>query len=265
MSVKSGVVSEAIPAFGTHVYRLPASSCSNQQHAPYETMQNPSFEVSMGGSIPDGSFITLPEAPEGKARAAAFMDARDSVEGIHSLRLHTAADSQGLVFSSFPIQLDMSRPAEFSVWARGVATTCDDPGSSCAPPTLTIGLDFRSTQNHSATTMDVELGAEWKQFKVRVSAPLPPCHTSYEGGVCAYWTLATAGVAWLDKAAAVNVKSDDTAALPPCAGTTLWNGICVEDGKFPPHIDLKEAQAHPRPPPYLSRDGVLRPVNISIG
>ena len=65
-----------------------------------QVLLNPSFELTgggVGGGMPDGFYGTV----KGDAAAAAFSDSRDSVHGLHSLRIHTPSAGNGQLFSHF--------------------------------------------------------------------------------------------------------------------------------------------------------------------
>ena len=56
-------------------------------------MENPSFEDAIGGGgVPDGIRVLLGS----DVQAALFSDPRDSVDGLHSLRMHNPSGPDGL-------------------------------------------------------------------------------------------------------------------------------------------------------------------------
>jgi hypothetical protein len=97
LSVHNGVLTDWIDASGTRAYRLtpqvphkaalPWTDGPDVTPNPKNILFNPSFEHAgggVGGGIPDGFWSVV----QNDTGAAAFSDSRDSVHGLHSLRIH---------------------------------------------------------------------------------------------------------------------------------------------------------------------------------
>lgn len=165
---------------------------------PNNILFNPSFEQAaggVGGGLPDGFWSTV----QNDSAAAAFSDPRDSVHGLHSLRIHTPSDGNGQVFSHFMCPATDMTPEtqyELSVWARGKSfQSAPSVGDAAAGPTLLLGLQG---SNMGAMV----LTDTWKRYNVTVMTPAVAkgkevsCWTNQDDKVA--WILNTTGMAFLD-------------------------------------------------------------------
>jgi hypothetical protein len=183
-------LTDSVDAKGTRAYRLATKNVSSHgvddrvtkiaHPNPANLLLNPSFEESANWDFPDGFSVLV-----GKDREAAiFLDSRDSVHGMHSLRLHTPTDGGALQVVAYPIEAATLVPPfgknyTLSLWARGVS-----PNGS-AGPTLRFGVPYYDIypwdpavncslgpaslcHEFSAT---VQLTALWQRFSLPVSTP----------------------------------------------------------------------------------------------
>jgi hypothetical protein len=140
----SGVLlKDMVEALGTKAYRifLTADSGAHPPLArvnPANVLLNPSFEysggsggeldknIAGGNAFPDGFWTMVGNDTD----AAIFVDNRDSVDGLRSVRIHTPANHTGLMLVAFPIEaatyhgtpgLQPGQKWTLSVWARAPA------------------------------------------------------------------------------------------------------------------------------------------------
>ena len=141
VAVKGGVFSDSVDAMSTRAYRLskaapavPAVKETLVAPNPKNLILNPSFEDCANAEFPDGFSANVGRDPE----AAVFVDSRDSVHGLHSLRLHTPSDGSGLQILAYPVESAyalLNTTFKLSLWARGV-------GVAAVPPRLRFGVPY---------------------------------------------------------------------------------------------------------------------------
>ena len=154
VAVTRGVLVDSVDAMSTRAYRLTkakAKAAEDQSASlpsstsggvgriivpnPKNLLLNPSFEACANPEFPDGFSANIGRDPE----AAVFIDSRDSVYGLHSLRLHTPSDGAGLQVLAFPPEAaynKLNTTFALSLWARGVGV---DPAK---PPMLRFGVPY---------------------------------------------------------------------------------------------------------------------------
>ena len=163
-----------------------------------QVLLNPSFELTgggVGGGMPDGFYGTV----KGDAAAAAFSDSRDSVHGLHSLRIHTPSAGNGQLFSHFMCPASLMRPDteyELAVWARGKSFAVrTDANTEEDSPVLLLGF-----QEPAGQMRNVTLTEEWTRYTVHIKSPPQGDEkwSCYVGTPKVAWELVTPGVAFLD-------------------------------------------------------------------
>ena len=202
--VKDGMLTDSVGAMSTRAYRLvvanePAALKHGYQTVlpssagidrlpvapnPKNLLMNPSFEACANSEFPDGFTANIGRDPE----AAIFVDSRDSVHGLHSLRLHTPSDGAGLQVLAYPVEPaydKLNTTFQLSLWARGVGL---DPAK---PPSLRFGVpyyDFLPWRDPVACTvgpppykgpsaacnefsLNVSLTAKWTKYQLVVQTP----------------------------------------------------------------------------------------------
>jgi hypothetical protein len=213
ISVTSGVIIDWVDAMGTRAFRLlpvaPLPTASPWTTGPTPTpnlrnvLFNPSFEQAaggVGGGLPDG----FTSAVRNDSASASFSDPRDSVHGLHSLRIHTPSEGNGQIFTHFMCPTTAMIPDteyELSVWARGktfhAASSAVSGATAAVGPTLLLGLQG----SHMASLI---LTDEWTRYNTTVRS-IPA--TDHNGKTRSCWTnqgdkvswqLNTTGVAWID-------------------------------------------------------------------
>ena len=245
VTVKGGVMMDTVDALGTRAYRLsvripPETGAHgpSPQIDPLNLLSNPSFENAVGGGgVPDDFWATTRyrqannTASHRDDDASFFQDSRDSVHGLHSLRIHTVDEGRGLVFThamcpniGFP--LNASTQYTLSVWARGI-------GFNSSAAVLSIGLGQQGPNTRwlqPGNGRSFTLTADWARYSVPVRAPAAGCMEGRclrDSGCLVGWSLETVGVAWLDLMELVPAHQDitptepGTAAVPPAASLQL--------------------------------------------
>ena len=192
VAVKSGVFSDSVDAMSTRAYRLNKTKVADlllvpkMLHVtpnPKNLLLNPSFEHCANVEFPDGYSVNIGRDPE----AAVFVDSRDSIHGLHSLRVHTPSDGGGLQVLAYPPEAayaKLNTTFQLSLWARGV-------GVNPLPPTLRFGApyyDFLPWGDPMPCTVgppphtgpsaacsefsrSVTLTSEWTRYTVDVKTP----------------------------------------------------------------------------------------------
>ena len=243
-----------VDAMGTRAYRLtpaeplrtayPWTEGPTATANPHNILLNPSFEAAtggVGGGLPDGLYGTV----QGDDAAAAFTDPRDSVHGMHSLRIHTPSDGNGQVFSHFMCPADvmsafrsnrllsafltpsLSGPDtvyNLSVWARGKTfggSAASGAGGRKGGPTLLLGFQELHMEK-------IALTETWARYSMTLKSPPQGAKkwSCYTGTPKVAWELVTAGVAWVDllelvpaNHTAANTRRESTGpALPAVRG-----------------------------------------------
>ena len=201
VSVRDGVLRDWVDAMGTRAYRLRPSTATEPTISPNRNnlLFNPSFERSgggVGGAAPDGIWASV----EGDSAAAVFSEPRDSVHGLHSLRIHTPTEGQGLLFSHAmcPVSMIPDTEYEVSVWARGksfAATAAHGPTFRLGLLGYGISFDGRDYLSLKSFT----LNDTWTRYTMTVKPPdlggkKQGCYREYKVA----WQLETAGVMFLD-------------------------------------------------------------------
>jgi hypothetical protein len=100
VTVAGGVLHDWVDAMGTRAYRLTpvgAGRTARAEPNPKNLLFNPSFESAANAEFPDAYSVMVGADKE----AATFLDSRDSIHGLHSLRLHTPADGAGLQVTAY--------------------------------------------------------------------------------------------------------------------------------------------------------------------
>ena len=182
VSVRDGVLRDWVDAMGTRAYRLRPSTATEPTISPNRNnlLFNPSFENSATTDFPDAFAVMVGNDSE----AAVFVDSRDSVHGLHSLRLHTPANGGALQVITYPVEAATTFPPfgrnySLSLWARGV-------GLNGVAPKLRFGCpyyDWYPWQTSGVPCPDgpkaschefslvVELTPSWRRYELNVSSP----------------------------------------------------------------------------------------------
>ena len=198
VTVNNGVFTDSVDAMSTRAYRLEKTKVTTDQALaagsrgpglriepnPKNLLLNPSFEACANSEFPDGFSANVGRDPE----AAVFVDSRDSVHGLHSLRLHTPSNGAGLQVLAFPPEAaydKVNTTFHLSLWARGVGV---DPAFA---PTLRFGVpyyDFLPWSEPVPCTVgpaphtgpsaachefskNVTLTSEWTRYSLDVTTP----------------------------------------------------------------------------------------------
>ena len=172
--------------------------------------------IAGGNAFPDGFWTMVGNDTD----ASIFVDNRDSVEGLRSIRIHTPVDHRGLMLLAFPLEvatyyatpgLKAGKKWTLSVWARAPAGITSEHKA----PTLRFGApyyDFYSWQttegvngDHKPCTQgkpgqcevkDVVLTSVWTKYELIVTSPDPLWHSA--GTSWVFLEVVTAGVALVD-------------------------------------------------------------------
>lgn len=148
--------------------------------------------------------------------ASIFVDNRDSVDGLRSIRIHTPVTGKGMMIVGYPTELATwhatpgLKPGQkwtLSVWARAPAVATGAPA-----PILRFGApyyNFYSWQDNATMAAKeakcvapncyhskVTLTAKWQKYSLAVTSPDPLWHSS--GTSWAFLEVVTAGVALCD-------------------------------------------------------------------
>jgi hypothetical protein len=170
----NGHISDIIDAYGTRVYLI--------QNKPTEDNSNltlnPSFEKITSPGLAIGSNVTYTSRKKADHGATFFIDPRQSVDGMFSLRLITPSDSAGNKIRLVPMVMSNGNSYTVSIWAKAKAND--------NMPTFRLAMDVME-QTHTFT-----LTPEWKKYSFTFRAPI-----SSTNAILAL-DLIQQGTAWFD-------------------------------------------------------------------
>ena len=150
-----------------------------------EPIYNPSYEITANPAVPDGNYV----GSGGDAAASFFADGRISVEGRQSLRLSTPSAGNGLTLAPYPLSsLTPNSTYTFSIWVRG------RDGGEVLSFVFSESV-LKPSEAGQPATFSVTATKTWAKASVKL-VTTSAC-TSHCGSWLSY-SLATAGVAWLD-------------------------------------------------------------------
>jgi hypothetical protein len=174
-----GGVEDMIDALGTRVYLIKGKqSEASPLIYPGNLTANPGFETIISPGLPIGSNTRNSFAKRGDPAASFFVDPRQSVEGMFSLRLVTPADSSGSRIRLLPIVIKAGNSYRVSVWAK---TKRKD-----RMPVFRIGVEG-PRQEKTFT-----LSADWQQYSFLLRSD-----SSWSAAIVSF-DLLNAGTAWFD-------------------------------------------------------------------
>lgn len=171
VAVEAGVISEAIDAFGTRVYRLPVGPLPEDDLAidPANLTVDPSWEYAPSVGTPSGCYADIGPG------ATAFVDARLARHGRHCLRMTLPDEDSRVRLRPFPFRVAAGRTYRVSIWGRALQ------------PGLTLRLALAQFGEQS-----FELTTDWREYTLEVT---PDADASRAGLAL---SLQTPGTAWLD-------------------------------------------------------------------
>eukprot|EP01052_Picozoa_sp_SAG31_P031923 SAG31_NODE_3442_length_4265_cov_3.475516_1_plen_1132_part_00 len=237
---------DIVDGFSTRAYRLEVELKSAfvaqtwPRVHPNNTVFNPSFEQAIGGGgTPDGINILVGNDVD----AAILMDPRDSVDGLHCLRMHSPTGPDGLFVWTYgggggTESATWYHPGHnytLSVWARAVANGGKEKKSL---PQLKLGIDpgfgdlhqlpyesssWEACNDEPANRACIEprLTETWAEYSLNVSTPSEQFPHTYPW---VFFQQRGAGVVFVDllQLIPLGLKTDDslgsievTATLPP--------------------------------------------------
>ena len=225
----NGMISDFIDGYGTRVYLMDQSKAdSTTAIHPTNLMINPSFEKVYNASMPSGCYARYHKRGQGDHASTYFVDSRQRVDGLYSLRLNTPQDSDGVQLDFFPIVLNPGNSYSVSVWAKAA--------KSDIMPVYRLSIDQLNVEK------TFELTSDWKKysFSFHVDSVGASASVSLE--------LVTKGTAWFDllqvdpdPTIAYDINPDQTATVS--LGTIAENAqLRYELGEKEPTINSKKFQ-----------------------
>ena len=175
----NGMISDFIDGFGTRVYLMYQNKADSATAIHLTNLMiNPSFEKVYNASMPSGCYARYHQRGQGDRASTYFVDSRQSVDGLYSLRMNTPEDSAGVQLDFFPIVLNPGNSYSVSIWAKAAKNE--------AMPVyrLSIGqLDIEKT---------FKLTTDWKQYSFSFHLDSVGVSTSVS------LELVSKGTAWFD-------------------------------------------------------------------
>ena len=181
VNVNGGYFSDNLPAFGSQAYMIELKK-NNDTVKPYpdNLIRDPGFEDISSPGVPASCYVRN----GGDRGATYFLDAREQIEGIHSIRLVTPEFNRGARLRFFPVEVIKGQKYMISVWAK----TDTEQGTAGKPKEFEIMFGEEGRRSF-------QLENEWKQFVTIVTIPHDselPARTNV------ILHLKSAGVAWFD-------------------------------------------------------------------
>jgi|GEM_PF-22297 len=175
----NGKINDVIDALGTRVYLLKAKERNDSLKA-YTTnlVYNPGFEKVVSPGLPTGSNTKKSFPNKLQPGASFFIDPRQSVEGMFSLRLITPYDSTGDRIRILPIVLKAKNSYTVSIWAKAK--------QQAIMPYLRMNVEGPAQEKVFT------LSNEWHQYAFTFNS-----NTAYTNAILSF-DLLTAGTAWVD-------------------------------------------------------------------
>ena len=177
--LKNGMISDFIDGYGTRVY-LVDNGKRDTVEAEHSTdlIINPGFEKVYNAGLPSGCYARYRSRNKADHAATYFVDSRQSVDGLYSLRMNTPEDSAGVQLDFFPIVLNPGNSYSASIWAKAAVNE--------KMPVYRLSIDKLNIEKTFTLTPD------WKQydFSFHVDSIGTSASVSLE--------LVTRGTAWFD-------------------------------------------------------------------
>ena len=174
-----GNIADIIDAYGTRIYLIKGTK-NKDSIKPYKgnLTFNPGFEKIVSPGLPIGSNTKKSFQERKEQGASFFIDSRQSVEGMFSLRLITPVDSTGNKIRLLPMVISAGNSYTASVWVKAKEQK--------KMPVLRINIEGPNKQKTFALTN------EWQQysFTFRTDSLFSSAILSFD--------LLTAGTAWFD-------------------------------------------------------------------
>lgn len=179
VSLSNNRINDVIDASGTRVYLIKGKKINDTAiFYPSNLTTNPSFEKVESPGLPIGSNTkkSFPEKPI--SGASFFVDPRQTVEGMFSLRLITPVDSCGDNIRLLPIVLKAKNSYNISVWAKAKQQQ--------KMPSLRLHVEGHGQEKVFALSKD------WQRYSFIF------CPDSTLSSAIISFDLLTAGTAWFD-------------------------------------------------------------------
>jgi hypothetical protein len=196
------VLSDYLRGSGTRAYRVSVKQSTNEEEEEKEEQDNkemteknlvynPSYEISLGASVPDGNYITVPSLTEDAATF--FADRRLSMEGRQALRLTAPSHGTGLGLSPYTVPRlnQTAKSYTFSVWYKGAR----------GGETLQFRFNEKilTPRDGSDPIVSVAAGTDWRQMKLVMDVGSNITAACPYG--CRRWLsygISSKGTVWLD-------------------------------------------------------------------
>ena len=227
-------LADLIDGYGTRVYRLPYNAPGTPAGADrprvfeHNVIENPSFERAIGGGfVPDGLNALVGTDVD----AVMMQDSRDSVDGLHSLRLSSPSDPDGLFVTVYGGGGGTEAATWFhpgTSWTLSVWARAPNAAPNAAAPRLRLGVDaYKQLPWEAASWADCAeqpperaciepvLTPDWRQYMLSLTTPTPKFQYM---NPWIYFQQRGAGVIFMDLLQLVNnsavpgdrLKVDDT-------------------------------------------------------
>jgi hypothetical protein len=179
INLQDGRINDMIDALGTRVYLIKAKPVEETTKIyPGNLTVNPGFEKIVSPGLPIGSNTKRSFPDKQEVGASFFVDPRQSMDGMFSLRLITPVDSNGDKIRLLPIVLKAKNSYTISIWAKAKDQE--------RMPSFRISVEGPGQEKVFKLTKDWQLYSFILKSDSSFSAAL----------VC--FDLLTAGTAWFD-------------------------------------------------------------------
>ncbi|TKG90095.1 hypothetical protein EYV94_24120 [Puteibacter caeruleilacunae] len=160
---EEGIINEFIDAHGTRIYVIENPNTTNLENVSLNNLTiNPGFEYCPTPGTLSGCYTSSALAPDYKGETY-FIDSRQAVEGLRSLRVNLPEPDCGLDFRFYKSIISQGTSYQFSVWAK---CTADNQA------TFSLKLDELGMEKTFTPT------PEWKKynFYFKLDKPVSTVH-----------------------------------------------------------------------------------------
>lgn len=185
LNIEGSSFSDYLPAFGSQIYLIDLQA-KKESVVPFRgnLLKDPGFEDLSSFGVPASCYAWN----EGDRGATYFLDSREHVEGMHSLRLVTPADNKSSRLRFFPIKVSKGKKYMISIWAKADPDSWINEKHFINKPHFEIGFGEYGSEVFFPSD-------KWEQFVTSVTIPYD---TIPSARINAILRMPGKGTAWFD-------------------------------------------------------------------